>query len=67
MAYSIAKTSCRLQAAAGQNAAGMANAATPGGGQGGAAPTPANSNIAPSVTQNPNTLNVYQRRGGGLD
>jgi hypothetical protein len=68
MAYAIAKTSCRLQAAAAQNAAGMANAATPGGGsQGGAAPTPANSNIAPAVTQNPNSLNVYQRRGGGLD
>jgi hypothetical protein len=69
MAYAIAKTSCRLQAAAGQNAAGMANAANAGGGgaQGGAAPTPANSNIAPAVTQNPNSLNVYQRRGGGLD
>jgi hypothetical protein len=47
----------------------MANAANAGGGgaQGGAAPTPANSNIAPAVTQNPNSLNVYQRRGGGLD
>ncbi len=69
-AYAIAKTSCRLQAAAGQNAAGMANAAAAGGGgggQGGAAPTPANSNIAPQVTQNPSTLNIYQRRGGGLD
>ncbi len=68
-AYAIAKTSCRLQAAAGQNAAGMANAAAGGGGgqAAGAAPTPANSNIAPAVTQNPNTLNIYQRRGGGLD
>jgi len=68
-AYAIAKTSCRLQAAAGQNAAGMAPAATAGGAapqSGGAASTPS-AGIAPAVTQNPNTLNPYQRRGGGLD
>lgn len=67
-AYSIAKTSCRLQAAAGQNAAGMARAATAGGTpQQQGAPQAAPSNMAPAVTQNPTTLNPYQRRGGGLD
>ena len=39
----------------------MSNAVSPGcGSQSGAAAAPANSNIAPAVTQNPNSLNVYR-------
>ena len=68
VAYVIAKTSCRLQAAAAQNAAGMARAAA---GQSPMAAQPAaaaaSGPIAPAVSQNPSTLNPYQRRSGGLD
>lgn len=69
VAYVIAKTSCRTQAAAAQNAAGMARAAA---GQSPMNPQqPAAGNaaapMAPAVTQNPATLNPYQRRSGGLD
>lgn len=65
--YVIAKTSCRLQDAAGQNAGGMARAAAGGSAAPQTAGSPAPGGIAPATVQNPGTLNPYQRRSGGLD
>lgn len=68
MAYVITKTSCRLRQAATKSGAEMSGSVAPGSpGVETSGGTQSQAISAPVVTQNPNTLNPVQRRGGGLD